>query len=622
MRRFRRLLMLVPLVVAFGLISAGPGTSGTSGTWGWDRASADTYEVQPGDSLSGIATCLNVSQSVLVALNGLENPDHIFGGQRLTIPANADNGCGTVAASEPEPTSPSNQKSSMPTNPPGGCSHTVQQGEYLSGIALSYGIDTAFMTELNPGINPDLLYVNAILIVPCTSKSSSGDASTSGSAETGAGNRALTAGTVAPSVISLPKRTTTYVVEYGDWLQSIADEHNIPLQELLSYNDLAPDSLIHPGDSLLIPVPDYLVPALDPSEAWGVLTDTYTVRLGDYASRIAERYGISLSDLRQLNEGANLNLIRIGQRLTVPWTGPSPDAAPGTAPAVEVRRRSYRVQIDDTFQGIAAKHDLTMDQLRELNPDRPNDLVIIGQLLYLPGTIEPPVVSETRTLWEADLVQYAAATLGVTPHTLLANHGWLGEGQWIEADSSWRLPIREGLLVTVQPGDTLRGIADAHGVDIDLILADPANGVDDPNAIVIGQEIILPLAMPEFVWPAHGEKTDPFGLCRSWDCSYRHKGLDLALDFYEPIVAAADGVVTFVGGDSLLGLGWYVEIEHADGWSTTYAHLIEFNVFQGQEVSRGDIIGYNGSTGHSTGPHLHFEVHHNDWYVDPEVVLP
>ena len=149
------------------------------------------------------------------------------------------------------------------------------------------------------------------------------------------------------------------------------------------------------------------------------------------------------------------------------------------------------------------------------------------------------------------------------------------------------------------------------------ILADSANGVDDPNAIVIGQEIILPLAIPDFIWPAQGTLTDPFGLCRSWDCSYRHRGLDVAMDYYAPISAAADGVVTFVGGDAAWGLGWYVEIEHAHGWSTTYAHLVEFAVYEGQTVGQGEIIGYNGSTGYSTGPHLHFEVRHDDWYVDP-----
>lgn len=594
-------------------------------TLGSERASADTYEVQAGDTLYDIASCLNVNQSVLVALNDLQNPDAIFSGQQLTVPANAENtaaGCRTTTPSESEPAPASSATPEAATIGSGGCSHEVRPGQFLGAIALSYQADTSTLLDLNPGLQPDYIQAGSTLIVPCSEDSAAEDAAPSEPSNANAGNRALTAGAINSTPALLPKRTTEYVVEPGDGLQFIADDHNISLQELLSYNDLAPDALIHPGDVLRIPVPDYLVPALDPSEAWGILTDTYTVRSGDNAGLIADRYGITVRNLSLLNGGRDLNLIQVGERLMVPWTGGAINSPPGTVSAVETRRRSYRVQVGDTFFSIAAQHGLTMDALRELNPSRPNDLVVVDQLLYLPGVIEPPVVSEERTIWETDLTQYAAAALGVTPHTLLANHPWIEPEQWIATGTVFRVPVREGLLVTVRAGDTLLDIADRHGVDMSLILADPAYGVEDPNAIVIGQEIILPLAMPDFVWPVQGELTDPFGQCRSWDCSYRHKGLDIAVDFYAPITAAAGGLVSFVGGDPDFGLGWYVEIEHEGGWSTTYAHLVEFAVYEGQYVGQGDIIGYNGSTGYSTGPHLHFEVRHDDWYIDPLVVLP
>lgn len=410
--------------------------------------------------------------------------------------------------------------------------------------------------------------------------------------------------------------------ESGDSWTGIAHSAGISLADLRAYNEDADFPNLHPGDILNVPIPDYRAPALDPSESLQLLTELYTVRPGDNASQIAQQYDVTLAELRRLNGGLDLSVIFVGQTLTVPWNGVAANAAPGTVPAVDVRRRTYRVQPNDTLMGIAERQGLTLDELREQNPLKLSDLLVIGELLYLPGTIDPPAVAETRTLGEADVVQYAAAALGVTPHTLLANHGWVDSEQWLGEGTTWRLPLKDGQLVTVQPGDTLQQIANAHGVDINLILSDPANGVEDPNAIVIGQEIILPLAMPEFSWPASGQLTDPFGQCRSWDCSYRHRGLDIALDLYEPILAAADGVVTFLGGDSLLGLGWYIEIEHDDGWRTVYAHLVEFNVVLGETVSRGDVIAYNGNTGYSTGPHLHFEVHHNDWYVDPLVVLP
>ena len=590
-----------------------------SATVGSEPISADTYEVQPGDTLSDIASCLNVSTSVLQALNSeIYSPDDIFVGQRIHVPDNAVNlthGCrgpSTIIT----PATPSTEGSSNSlANSGGSCTHLIQTNDILGNIALDYGTDTQTMTRLNPSIDPDILQLGATLIVPCGPSTESPQTSPEAA-------QALTAGALSDNSGPGLTRVSEYTVKENEWAIDIAERFGVSLEMLQEYNQGVNLNLIHPGDVLHIPVPDYRTPALEQSEALDVLTTTYTVRNNDIASRIAERYGVSLADLRQLNGDDDLNIIQPGQTLTVPWTGPSANAPPGSVPAVEVRRRTYRVQSQDTFQSIAASHSLSMEELRGLNPGRPNDLVAVGQLLYLPGTIEPPIVSEDLTLWEADLVQYAAATLGVTPHTLLANHSAVEPGQWLGAGTSWRVPLREGLLVTVQRGDTLSGIADTHGVDIDLILADPANGVDDPNAIVIGQEIIVPLVVPDFAWPARGELTDRFGLCRSWDCSYRHNGLDMALDLYVPIVAAANGLVTFVGGDSAFGLGWYVEIEHDGGWSTTYAHLVEFNVQQGQYVTQGDIIGYNGNTGYSTGPHLHFEVRHNDWYVDPLVVLP
>ncbi len=602
--------MLVPLVVAFALISAGPGM------WGWDRASADTYTIQQGDTLWDIAKRLQVGISVLLALNDeITSPDNIYVGQAIRVPDNA----AAQPLASPVADSDRDSQGSLGGN---GLANTgltfvyrIRAGDTLSEIASTHGTSVAAILALNPGIDPNLLWVGNEITI----QRGSGLSINHGVTEP---EPSLNAGIQTEEPEPSSTRTVQYVVESGDHWTGIAESAGVSLNALREHNPDANYPILHPGDVLNIPIPDYRAPALDPSESLGGLTDLYTVRSGDNASFIAESFNLTLEELSRLNGGANLATVYVGQTLTVPWTASAANAPDGTVPAVDVRRRSYRVQPGDTFSYIADSHGLSLDELRELNPLRPNDLLIVGELLYLPGTIDPPVVSETRTLWEADLVQYAAATLGVTPHTLLANHGWVETGQWLGAGTTWHLPLREGVLVKVQRGDTLRGIANAHGVDIDLILDDPANGVDDPNAIVIGQEIILPLAMPSFVWPAHGEMTDPFGLCRSWDCSYRHNGLDLALDFYEPILAAADGVVTFVGGDSLLGLGWYVEIEHADGWSTTYAHLIEFNVFEGQEVSAGEIIGYNGSTGQSTGPHLHFEVQHNDWYVDPLVVLP
>ena len=98
-----------------------------------------------------------------------------------------------------------------------------------------------------------------------------------------------------------------------------------------------------------------------------------------------------------------------------------------------------------------------------------------------------------------------------------------------------------------------------------------------------------------------------------------HYGMDFTAPTGTPIYATGDGVVTEVGGNakSLVGFGLEIKIDHGYGYETLYAHLSKFNVKRGQNVKRGDIIGYVGNTGGSTAPHLHYEVHKDGKEVNP-----
>jgi murein DD-endopeptidase MepM/ murein hydrolase activator NlpD len=94
-----------------------------------------------------------------------------------------------------------------------------------------------------------------------------------------------------------------------------------------------------------------------------------------------------------------------------------------------------------------------------------------------------------------------------------------------------------------------------------------------------------------------------------------HSGVDMAAPTGAPIVATMDGVVGKAGWAG--GYGWRIDLFHEGGVQTRYAHLSRFNVLEGQTVKQGDVIGFVGSTGDSTGPHLHYEVRVDGIAVNP-----
>lgn len=125
----------------------------------------------------------------------------------------------------------------------------------------------------------------------------------------------------------------------------------------------------------------------------------------------------------------------------------------------------------------------------------------------------------------------------------------------------------------------------------------------------------------------HGKPTDyvrissPFGT-RIHPITHRkhtHKGVDLAAPKMKPVYATADGVVTFSGRNG--GYGNFVKINHRNGYKTAYAHMHRIEVKNNAEVHKGDLIGYVGSTGSSTGNHLHYELYYQDGLLDPATTL-
>ncbi|CUH96487.1 hypothetical protein P22_2577 [Propionispora sp. 2/2-37] len=187
----------------------------------------------------------------------------------------------------------------------------------------------------------------------------------------------------------------------------------------------------------------------------------------------------------------------------------------------------------------------------------------------------------------------------------------------------------KGVIHTVRSGDTLWDIA--HRYEADLTAICLANGkINQDDTITEGEQLFIPggrrplrQLQPasrsqgiRFAWPVQGEISSPFGY--RW--GQLHAGIDIANDAGTPVRAALAGRVIYSGWYG--GYGKTVILEHGQGYTTLYGHLSQTAVDQKRYIETGELVGYMGSTGRSTGPHLHFEVRINDVPINPIQALP
>ena len=207
----------------------------------------------------------------------------------------------------------------------------------------------------------------------------------------------------------------------------------------------------------------------------------------------------------------------------------------------------------------------------------------------------------------------------------------LGVGQEVT------VPPTAGLVHKVESGDTLTSIALKYDVPVQAI-AD-FNYLLDTSRLALGTELVIPGGkVPKFVPPViyaepgslsmgpAGQASPNKSLC-VWPTTVRfltqhfswyHNGLDIAAPAgaMPPILSCMSGVVVRAGWDPW-GLGLHVRIDHGNGYETVYGHMSRINVSYGEKVKRGQIIGLMGSTGRSTGSHVHFMVKYNGVAQDP-----
>jgi murein DD-endopeptidase MepM/ murein hydrolase activator NlpD len=252
------------------------------------------------------------------------------------------------------------------------------------------------------------------------------------------------------------------------------------------------------------------------------------------------------------------------------------------------------------------------------------------------GVLEPEAFSKPKmvlysnyTIRKGDIIGDLAEAFGLNEDTLISVNG-IKNTRLIQIGQVLRIPNQDGILYTVKKDDTLDQIAQKYSAETEAIQfanelfsdALPGSVLFIPGAKldwIERQEINGDL----FIWPASGRITSPYGW-RRWpfgegNVRHFHSGMDIGASWGTPVRAAMSGRVSAAGWDNVLGN--YIVVSHHSGYRTMYGHLSAIKVKSGAYVAAGERIGDVGSTGLSTGPHLHFTVYKNGVTVNPRNLL-
>jgi murein DD-endopeptidase MepM/ murein hydrolase activator NlpD len=303
-----------------------------------------------------------------------------------------------------------------------------------------------------------------------------------------------------------------------------------------------------------------------------------------------------------------------------------------------LRPEDYVASGDTAVTGVASTDDVSevavVDSRSELMSDAVAGSDATGVAAVTTGAIKKNPIAEiiTYVVREGDTPGAIARRHGISTATLLSANGLSNSGVIRPGQSLKILPV-DGVLYTVRKGDALSKIAVKYGTTVSAIL--DANSLVDPGQVAIGTSLILPGGKLPVVAPT--SSAAPSRLANNlidvfvpkpsassststarllWPTAVsritqyfkkNHSGLDIAGPTGTAIYASEVGKVVFSGWNSG-GYGNMIIVDHGRGLYTRYGHASKLLVKVGQEVTRGEVIALMGSTGRSTGPHLHYEV--------------
>lgn len=261
----------------------------------------------------------------------------------------------------------------------------------------------------------------------------------------------------------------------------------------------------------------------------------------------------------------------------------------------------YIIELGDSVFGIAERFFVSPESVLWANYDQLNDnphMISVGMKLNI-----PPVTGVLYTWQDGDTIESVASRFDANPEDIL---GWPGNdidlvNQQVEPGSLVMVPggereFRQWIIPTIPRGRA--------GVSRSVYGSGACDGGYE-GAYGDGA----------FIWPADNHTLS------GNDYWSGHLGIDIAAGEGARIYAADNGVVVFAGW-ATGGYGNTVVIDHGNGYQTLYGHLSSVNVRCGQSTGKGSVIGYAGSTGNSTGAHLHFEIRYQGGFVNPWYVLP